>query len=172
MLDEVRDGAFKVAGQVVIFEQKAALEREVPSLGFTLGHRMIRRGRSTGRASPAKAFHPASPLSARFPPWVSDSARVLLLCRLGYRATLQVNLSRHPPRHLLHARGKATRTTFTALPITSNSSCIALPIACLALIMLRGQVSRATSFRLTHLKWLPNTTLPLRGERGLLFPAY
>lgn len=41
VVDEVGDGALEVSGQVVVFEQDAALEREVPSLDLALGHRVI-----------------------------------------------------------------------------------------------------------------------------------
>ncbi len=41
VLDEVGDGAFEIAGQVVVFEQDAALQRVVPALDLALGHRVI-----------------------------------------------------------------------------------------------------------------------------------
>ena len=41
--DEGADLGFEVAGQVVILEQDAVLERLMPALDLALGHRMIRR---------------------------------------------------------------------------------------------------------------------------------
>ena len=41
VLDEVGDGSLEVTGQLVVFKQDAALQREVPSLDLALRHRMI-----------------------------------------------------------------------------------------------------------------------------------
>ena len=41
MLDEVGDGAFEVTGQVIVFKQDSAFEREVSALDFALGHRVV-----------------------------------------------------------------------------------------------------------------------------------
>ena len=43
VLDEGRDLAFEIAGQVVMLEQDAVLERLMPALDFALGLRMERR---------------------------------------------------------------------------------------------------------------------------------
>jgi hypothetical protein len=57
-LDERFDFAFEVAGQIVVFQQDAVLERLMPTLDFALG-RKGRRGhgpyrvrRATGQAQP------------------------------------------------------------------------------------------------------------------------
>ncbi len=42
MVDEAGDGAFEVTGQIIVFKQDAAFQREVPALDLSLGHRMIR----------------------------------------------------------------------------------------------------------------------------------
>ena len=42
-LDEGRDLAFEIAGQVVVLKQDAVLERLMPALDLALGLRMIRR---------------------------------------------------------------------------------------------------------------------------------
>jgi len=83
VIDEGCDGALKIARQVIVLEQDAALERQVPSLDLALGHQMIGLamgvghtlavepvgkfardiGRATGRrraVSPASLFFPAS----------------------------------------------------------------------------------------------------------------
>jgi hypothetical protein len=43
MLDEGRDLAFEVAGQVVVLKQDAVFERLMPALDFALGLRVERR---------------------------------------------------------------------------------------------------------------------------------
>jgi hypothetical protein len=43
MVDEGGDLAFEIAGQVVMLEQDAVLERLMPALDFTLGLRMVGR---------------------------------------------------------------------------------------------------------------------------------
>ena len=43
VLDEGRDLAFEIAGQVVVLEQDAVLERLMPALDLALGLRMERR---------------------------------------------------------------------------------------------------------------------------------
>ena len=43
MLDEIRDLAFEIAGQVVVLKQDAVLERLMPALDFALGLRMVGR---------------------------------------------------------------------------------------------------------------------------------
>ena len=40
--DEGRDLGFEIARQVIVFEQDAVLERLMPALDLSLGHRMIR----------------------------------------------------------------------------------------------------------------------------------
>ncbi len=41
VVDEGRYGTFEITGQVVVLKQDAALQREVPALDLSLGHRMI-----------------------------------------------------------------------------------------------------------------------------------
>ena len=41
--DECIDLSFEIAGQIIVFEQDAVLERLMPALDFPLRHRMIRR---------------------------------------------------------------------------------------------------------------------------------
>ena len=41
--DEVIDLSFKVAGQIVVLQQDAVLERLMPTFDFALRHRMVRR---------------------------------------------------------------------------------------------------------------------------------
>ena len=43
MVDEGRDLAFEIAGQVIMLEQDAVLERLMPALDFALGLRMVGR---------------------------------------------------------------------------------------------------------------------------------
>ena len=55
VLDEGRDLAFEIAGQVVMLEQDAVLERLMPALDLALGLRMIKalRGHAPCSADPA-----------------------------------------------------------------------------------------------------------------------
>lgn len=41
VVDEAGDCALEVTGKIVVFEQDAAFQREVPSLELSLRHRMI-----------------------------------------------------------------------------------------------------------------------------------
>ena len=41
--DECIDLSFEIAGQIIVLEQDAVLERLMPALDFPLRHRMIRR---------------------------------------------------------------------------------------------------------------------------------
>jgi hypothetical protein len=50
VVSQVADLGFEVAGQVVVFEPDAALEREMPSLDLALGRRMVRL--TTGACNP------------------------------------------------------------------------------------------------------------------------
>ena len=43
MVDEGRDLAFEIAGEVIVLEQDAVLERLMPTLDFALGLRMVGR---------------------------------------------------------------------------------------------------------------------------------
>ena len=43
MVDEGGDLAFEIAGQVIVLEQDAVLERLMPTLDFALGLRMVGR---------------------------------------------------------------------------------------------------------------------------------
>ncbi len=47
MLHEGIDLGFEIAGQVVVFQQDAVLERLVPALDLALGHGMLRRSEAS-----------------------------------------------------------------------------------------------------------------------------
>lgn len=61
VIDEGCHGAFEVTGQVVVFEQDAALQREVPALDLYLRHRMIGAFRVCGACPGPRASRQALP---------------------------------------------------------------------------------------------------------------
>ena len=56
VLDEGRDLAFEIAGQVIMLKQDAVLERLMPALDFALRHRMIRRTTRMSHVLPLEPF--------------------------------------------------------------------------------------------------------------------
>ena len=52
---EAGNGALEVAGQMVVFKEDAALQREVPAIDLALGHRVVGLA---ARMAPAVCFKP------------------------------------------------------------------------------------------------------------------
>ena len=56
MSDEGRDLTFEIAGQVIVLQQNAVLERLMPALDLALGLRMIRRAADMLHVLPVQPF--------------------------------------------------------------------------------------------------------------------
>ena len=54
--DECIDLSFEIAGQIIVLEQDAVLERLMPALDFPLRHRMIRRTTGMSHVLPLEPF--------------------------------------------------------------------------------------------------------------------
>ena len=54
--DECIDLSFEIAGQIIVLEQDAVLERLMPALDFPLRHRMIRRTTRMSHVLPLEPF--------------------------------------------------------------------------------------------------------------------
>ena len=61
VLDEALDLGFEIAGQVVVLEQDAVLERLVPALDLALGLRMVGRAADVRSCRGPRAIRPDRP---------------------------------------------------------------------------------------------------------------